>query len=147
LDQETYIHDKHRGTKLAEEFLAGLSKPKLKESTPEPPKKNGKRGGRPKGSRVQFWLSKAEQEVVDLMCDGYKSNEIGKIVGKSTASVCTALDRAKRKTGARSNYHLVAMAVSKKLKEDPDHGGYWREGKERDQEDRTVGASKPSEAA
>lgn len=138
-DDETFIHDRHRGTKLAEDFLESLDKPKLKES---PPEKLKKKGGRPKGSRVQFWLSPGEQEVVDLMCDGYKAPEIGRLLDKSTNSVTTALDRAKRKTGARSNYQLVAMAVLRKLKEESQNGRHRRGREEQgNQEDRTAGTS------
>lgn len=147
-ETEIHIHDKHRGTKLADEYLASLDVPKLK---PAPPKISKKKGGRPKGStgtRVKSWLSPVEQELVDLLCEGYKSNDIARISGRNRASVATALARAQRRTGAKSLYELVTMNVTRKLNGKDSHNGeHWRGRKAGDQEDRTVGASESSEAS
>ena len=145
-DQEQHIHDRHRDTEIGKKFLASLERPKLKVKTAaEIAKANGKKGGRPRGTRSQFWLSQTEQQVVDLMIVGHTTPEIAELLGRSKASVSTALERGKAKTGSKTLYELVAKAVKRRYESD---GGYRgdRNG-EGDHQDRPIEASESSQGA
>jgi len=60
-------------------------------------------------------LSDREKEVLQLICEGFTSSEIGEKLLISSKTVEYHRSRIMRKTGVRNSAGLVVFAVKKKL--------------------------------
>lgn len=57
-------------------------------------------------------LTQRQLEIVCFLANGYRIDEIAEELHFSVSSVNTTLGRARKRAGARSNPHLVSIAIA-----------------------------------
>ena len=73
----------------------------------------------PFASRAARMLTFGQLEAVRYIASGHSQAEAGAAMGISEACVGESLGRARRRLGARSTAHLVALAIALGLLTDP----------------------------